>query len=82
MYYLDNPIKGIISFVSFTRFLKNRKPQETHQWMNPKQSESRATRGIDVIGLDLPHSLIGNIIFRCSKEAAGKLNECTKTLAS
>jgi hypothetical protein len=46
------------------------------------KSESRATRGIDVIGLDLPHSLIGNIIFRCSKEAAGKLNECTKTLAS
>jgi hypothetical protein len=45
-----------------------RRPQETHQWMNPKpESESRATCGIDVIGLDLPHSLIGNIIFRCSK---------------
>jgi hypothetical protein len=36
--------------------------------MNPKpKSESRATCGIDEINLDLPHSLIGNIIFRCSK---------------
>ena len=35
------------------------------------KSESRATCGIDVIGLDLPHNLIGNTIFRCSKEAAG-----------
>ena len=45
--------------------------------MNPKpKSESRATRGIDVIGLDLPHNLIGNIIFRCSRGAAGNaMNE-------
>jgi hypothetical protein len=42
------------------------------------KSESRATRGIDVIGLDLPHSLIGNIIFRCSQEAAGNATNVQK----
>jgi hypothetical protein len=36
--------------------------------LNPKpKSESEATCGIDEINLDLPHSLIGNIVFRCSK---------------
>jgi hypothetical protein len=40
--------------------------------MNPEgQSESEATCGIDEINLDLPHSLIENIIFTCSKGAAG-----------
>jgi hypothetical protein len=45
--------------------------------MNPEgQSESEATCGINDINLDLPHSLIGNIIFRCSKGAAGNaMNE-------
>jgi hypothetical protein len=52
----------------FINTKNDREPQETHQWMNPKpKSESRATCGIDEINLDLPHSLIGNIIFRCSK---------------
>ena len=42
------------------------------------KSESRATCGIDEIGLDLPHILIGNIIFRCSKEAAGNVTNVQK----
>jgi hypothetical protein len=45
--------------------------------MNPEgQSESRATCSINDINLDLPHILIGNIIFRCSRGAAGNaMNE-------
>jgi hypothetical protein len=47
--------------------------------MNPEdKSESGATCGIDEINLDLPHSLIGNIIFRCSKEAAGNATNVQK----
>jgi hypothetical protein len=52
----------------FTNTKNDREPQETHQRMNPKpKSESEATRGIYEINLDLPHNLIGNIIFRCIK---------------
>jgi hypothetical protein len=59
--------------------IRVKKPQETHQWMNPKpKSESRATCGIDEISLDLPHGLIGNIIFRCSKGTAGNATNVQK----
>jgi hypothetical protein len=52
----------------FTNTKNDREPQETHQRMNPKpKSESEATCGIYEINLDLPHNLIGNIIFRCIK---------------
>jgi hypothetical protein len=49
--------------------------------MNPEgKSESGATCGIDEINLDLPHSLIGNIIFRCSKGAARNATNVQKLL--
>jgi hypothetical protein len=47
--------------------------------MNPEgKGESGATCGIDEINLDLPHSLIGNIIFRCSKGATGNATNVQK----
>jgi hypothetical protein len=49
--------------------------------MNPEgKSESGVTCGIDEINLGLPHSLIENIIFRCSKGAAGNATKVQKLL--